>query len=174
MPITVEHTKENLCAAHIYAICASAGVLLGNAHVHDYGVDGTFNSVVHRGKRRVVSGFPLDFQAKSTVNWEINEGYVIYDLESKTYNDIVSRSPAETTLMLVLLCLPKDSAHWHSVTSEYTTLRTCCFYHTFQGTPVDNENSTKRIKIPIAQHLTPDSLIQLLEAEKSRRERQAA
>ncbi|MEM5584662.1 DUF4365 domain-containing protein [Roseibium sp. AS2] len=174
MPITIEHTKENLCAAHIYAICASAGVLLGHAHVHDYGVDGSCNTVVHRGKRRVVSGFPLDFQAKSTVDWEINENHVVYDLESKTYNDIVSRSAAETTLMLVLLCLPKNSADWHSVTADFTTLRNCCFYHTFKGTPVDNEKSTKRVKIPIAQLLTPDSLIQLLEAEKSRREKQAA
>lgn len=130
--------------------------------------------MVHRGKRRVVSGFPLDFQAKSTVDWEINENHVVYDLESKTYNDIVSRSAAETTLMLVLLCLPKNSADWHSVTADFTTLRNCCFYHTFKGTPVDNEKSTKRVKIPIAQLLTPDSLIQLLEAEKSRREKQAA
>jgi hypothetical protein len=172
--ITVEHIKENLCAAHIYAICASAGVLLGNAHVNDYGVDGIFNTVVQRGRRRVVSGFPLDFQAKSTVNWEISDDHVIYDLESNTYNDIVSRSAAETTLMLVLLCLPKNSVDWHSVTAESTILRNCCFYHTFQGTPVDNENSTKRVKIPIAQLLTPDSLSQLLEAEKSRREKQAA
>jgi hypothetical protein len=172
--ITVEHTKENLCAAHVYAICASAGVLLGNAHVHDYGVDGVFNNVIHRGARRVVSGFPLDFQMKSTINWEMKDDHVIYDLESKTYNDIVSRSDAETTLMLVLLCLPKDCAEWHSVTAEYTTLRNCCFYHTFQGAPVTNENSTKRIKIPAAQLLTSESLIQLLAAEKSRRERQAA
>jgi Domain of unknown function (DUF4365) len=174
MPITIEHTKENLCAAHIYAVCASAGVLLGSAHVHDYGVDGVFNTVVHRGQRRVVSGFPLDFQAKSTVNWEIKDGHVVYDLESKTYNDIVSRSPAETTLMLVLLCLPNDCAHWHSITTEITTLRNCCFYHTFQGTVVDNEKSKKRIKIPIAQLLTAESLLQLLEAEKQRREGQAA
>lgn len=174
MPITVQHTKENLCAAHIYAICASAGVLLGGAHVHDYGVDGIFNTVVHRGIRRVVSGFPLDFQAKSTVDWEIKDNFVIYDLESKTYNDIVSRSPAETTLLLVLLCLPRDSTDWHSVTSQFTTLRNCCFYHSFQGMTVKNENSTKRIKIPVNQLLTPSSLIQLLAAEKSRRERQAA
>lgn len=174
MPITVEHTKENLCAAHVYAICASAGVLLGKAHVHDYGVDGSFNTVVHRGTRRVVSGFGLDFQAKSTVNWEIKDDEVIYDLESKTYNDIVSRTPAETTLILVLLCLPKDATHWHSVTNELTTLRNCCFYHTFQGSVVGNEDSTKRIKIPLAQLLTPDSLIDLLAAEKSRREEQAA
>jgi hypothetical protein len=174
VPITVEHTKENLCAAHVYAICASAGVLLGNAHVHDYGVDGVFNTVVHRRARRVVSGFPLDFQAKSTVNWKVKDGYVVYDLESKTYNDIVSRSDAETTLMLVLLCLPKDCSGWHSVTAEYTTLRNCCFYHTFQGTVVENEHSTKRIKIPVAQLLTAESLTQLLAAEKSRREKQAA
>ena len=174
MPITIEHTKENLCAAHVYAICASAGVLLGNAHVHDYGVDGVFNTVINRRARRVVSGFPLDFQAKSTVNWEFKDNHVIYDLESKTYNDIVSRSDAETTLMLILLCLPKNCTDWHSVTAQYTTLRNCCYYHTLKGCPVENENSTKRIRIPLTQVLTAESLTQLLAAEKSRRESQLA
>lgn len=174
MPITEQHTKENLCAAHVYAICASAGVLLGTAHVHDYGVDGVFNTVIHRGCRRVVSGFPLDFQAKSTVNWEVVDDHVVYDLESKTYNDIVSRSEAETTLILVLLCLPKDSSDWHSVTSACTIMKNCCYFHVPKGDVVENENSTKRIKIPVDQILTPESLVELLAAEKSRRERQAA
>lgn len=151
-----------------------AGVLLGQAHVHDYGVDGNFNMVVPRGTRLVVSGFPLDFQAKSTVDWEIKDGHIVYDLESKTFNDIVSRSSAETTLLLVLLCLPKEAVDWHSVSTDCTTLRNCCYWHNIQGEPVENEASTKRIKIPTDQVLTPESLNQLLAVEKVRREGQAA
>jgi len=104
--ITIQHIKENLCAAHIYALAGMAGVALGLRHVNDYGVDGQFDPVVIRGSRRVISGIPLPFQAKSTVDWQIKDGHVIYDLESKTYNDIVSRTDAEATLLLVLLCLP--------------------------------------------------------------------
>lgn len=174
MSITVQHIKENLCAAHIFAVAGMAGVGLGLRHVNDYGVDGQFDPVVIRGTRHVVSGIPLPFQAKSTIDWEIKNGLVVYDLESKTYNDIVSRTEAEATLLLVLLCLPKTATHWHSVTSRSTTLRNCCYWHHFRGDPVDNENSTKRIKIPTDQILTPESLKELLASEKARREAQAA
>jgi len=174
VPITVEHTKENLCAAHVYALSAMAGVALRGAHVHDYGVDGSFSPVVEREGRRAVSGFPLDFQAKSTVKWEIVDGHVIYDLESKTYNDIVLRTEAETTLILILLCLPRDSEQWHTVAPDCTTLRNCCYWHFFDGEKLDNERSTKRIKIPVPQLLTPTSLLDLMAFERSRRTGQAA
>lgn len=174
MSITVPHIKENLCSAHIYAIAGMAGANLGLHFVHDYGVDGQFVAVVVRGKRHVNSGIPLDFQAKATVDWEIRGDHVVYDLESKTYNDMVTRSPSCTTLVLVLLCLPKDAADWHSATATSTTLRNCCYWHILSGPPVENEDSTKRIKIPVDQLFTSESLRELLEAERSRREAQAA
>src|SRR5271165_2537396 len=92
----------------------------------DYGLDGHFRSVVIRGGRRVTSGHPLDFQAKASINWELVNHEIIYDLEAKTYNDLVSRSDAEATLILVLLCLPKVQAEWYSTTVSETTLRHCC------------------------------------------------
>lgn len=174
LSITIQRIKENLCIAHIYAVAGMAGVGLGLRNVNDYGVDGQFDPVVIRGTRRVISGFPLPFQAKSTVDWEIKDGHVVYDLESKTYNDIVSRTEAEATLLLVLLCLPKIATDWHSVTSDATTLRNCCYWHHFRGDLADNENSTKRIKIPTGQLFAPESLKELLASEKARREAQAA
>ncbi|MCW2395305.1 MULTISPECIES: DUF4365 domain-containing protein [unclassified Sphingobium] len=174
MSITVEHIKENLCAAHIYAVAGMAGVCLGLRNVNDYGVDGQFDPVITRGSRRIISGIPLPFQAKSTINWEVKDGHVIYDLESKTYNDIVSRTDAEATLLLVLLCLPKEAATWHGITAYATTMRTCCYWHHFRGDPVPNEKSKKRIKIPMGQLLTPQSLNELLATEKARREAQVS
>lgn len=174
MSITSQHVKEDLCLAHVSAISAIAGILLEKTDSHDYGIDGRFNSVVLRGRRRISTGFPLEFQAKSTINWELDGGHIVYDLESKTYNDLVSRSPAETALILVLLCLPKDSAIWHSVTEDRTILQKCCYWHRCKGDPLPNENSTKRIRIPSKRVLTPDSLRDLLAAEKMRREGQVA
>lgn len=175
MSITVQHIEENLCWAHIYAVAGMAGISLGVRHVHDYGVDGQFEPVILRaGKRHIVQGIPLSFQAKSTINWTIADGHIVYDLETKTYNDFVSRTEAESTLILILLCLPKDRDHWHSVSSDITTLRTCCYYHRVRGLPVDNEKSTKRIRIPLGQVFTPSSLTDLLAAERARREGQVS
>jgi hypothetical protein len=112
LPITVQHTKETLCLAHIYAAAGMAGVNVSQT-VHDYGVDGYFVHVVQRGGRRAASGFSLDYQAKATVDWELKGESIVYDLEAKTYNDIVSRTKSETTLILLLLCLPKSPSDWH-------------------------------------------------------------
>src|SRR5690349_9243361 len=86
LPITVQHTQESLCISHIYALAGMAGV---NYKVdrYDYGVDGQFTPVTVRGNRRVNSGFPLDFQAKASFDWERRNGCIVYDLEAKNYND---------------------------------------------------------------------------------------
>lgn len=138
----------------------------------DYGVDGQFTPVAVRNNRRVNSGYPLDFQAKATVDWEQNNGNIVYDLEAKTYNDIVSRTPAETTLILILLCLPRDQAAWHVAESAATTLRNCCYWHSFNGA-LTNNTRTQRIFVPTQNLLTPIVLNELIEKERRRRQRQA-
>src|SRR3954467_10982863 len=91
--ITVQHTQETLCISHIYALAGMAGVNY-TVDRYDYGVDGRFIPVAIRNNRRVNSGYPLDFQAKATIDWERRNSCIVYDLEAKTYNDIVSRTPA--------------------------------------------------------------------------------
>lgn len=139
----------------------------------DYGLDGHFRSVVIRGARRVTSGHPLDFQAKASANWELMNNEIVYDLEAKTYNDLVSRSDAEATLVLVLLCLPKNQSEWHISTASETTLRHCCYWYVIRGEITDN-TATKRIFIPCENLLTPENLKMLLVAERTRREIQVA
>jgi hypothetical protein len=157
--------------AHIYALAGMAGVNHDLRSVHDYGVDGQFDPVVVRGNRRVVSGHPLAFQAKSTINWELVGGEIVYDLEAKTYDDIVSRTLSEVTMLLILLCLPKDGSKWHEPTLSETTLRHCCYWEILRGEPCGNV-STKRIFIPATNLLTPSCLRELLHAEKMRRQGQ--
>ena len=172
MSITLQHTQENLCLAHIYALAGMAGVNHLVRHVHDYGVDGQFAMVARRPDGRLaMSGYPLDFQAKATVNWELKEGSIVYDLEAKTYDDMVSRDASETTLMLILLCLPKSQAEWHEMTESATTIRHCCYWQILSGDLCGNV-STKRIHIPATNLLAPDTLKELLASERVRRQNQ--
>src|SRR5258705_2116714 len=89
--ITLQHTEECLSLAYVHALAGRAGVNLAAQRVHDYGIDGTFRSIKIVGTRRVESGFAVDFQMKATINWEYNGPDVAYDLEAKTYNDMVQR-----------------------------------------------------------------------------------
>jgi uncharacterized protein DUF4365 len=168
LSITLQHTEESLCVSHIYALAGMAGLNYAIKYVLDYGVDGQFSFVKIRDGRRVNSGFPLDFQAKATVNWEQRNGRIVYDLEAKTYNDIVSRTAAETTLVLILLCLPKDPTDWHIVLDRATVLQHSCYWYSFTGEATNN-TARKRIFVPVENRLTPSTLNDLLEKEKARR-----
>lgn len=169
MSITLSHTQEQLTRAHLYGLAGTAGVNLSIERSHDYGVDGSFHPVFVRGNRRVETGFPIQFQAKSTINWDHKDGLIVYDLATKNYNDLVSRSEEEVTLMLVLLALPKETVDWHVAGGSETIMRRCWFWHVLSGTAKGTEDGTVRIKIPDGQLLTPTSLNQLLNEEKDRR-----
>ncbi len=171
MPITIQHTEESLSVAHLHALAGMAGLNVNVARDFDYGVDGSLYPVVRRGNRLVESGFPLDFQLKATVNWELSGGEIVYDLRSENYNDIVSWTEAETTQILILLCLPKDQDQWHGIDNLRTTMQHCCYWYRPVGEPTDNV-STQRIRIPAENLLTPAVLETLMQDERTRREAQ--
>ncbi len=170
LPISEQHTEESLCFAHIYALAGVAGVN-HSVNRYDYGVDGTFIPVARRGNRLIDTGFPLDFQAKATINWSLSDGQIVYDLEAKTYNDLATRTAAESSMILILLCLPKDREDWHATTCDSTIMRNCCYWYTISDQPTDN-SATKRIHIPTENLLTPATLKELLRLERQRRESQ--
>jgi hypothetical protein len=173
LSITEQHTEESLCFAHIYALAGVAGVNYSVKKAYDYGVDGQFTPIAIRGNRRVDTGFPLDFQAKATVDWQLIDDKIVYDLEAKTYNDLAQRTPAETTMILILLCLPAGRDEWHQTSCDETVLRHCCYWYAVADEPTSN-TSTKRIFVPTENLLTPARLTELLSWERARREGQLA
>jgi len=79
--LTSQHIQEGLHLAYIEAVAATAGCNVAARRRHDYGVDGTFHSVVARAGRRYEDGYALGFQAKATTAWEIADNKVAYDLD---------------------------------------------------------------------------------------------
>ncbi len=167
--ITVQHTQESLSRAYIHAISGTAGVNCSIDRSFDYGFDGTFRAVAVRGTRRVETSFPLDYQLKCTKNWSHEAENVAYNIETKTYNDFVTRDPEGLGAVLILLCVPDHQPDWAEFSEDFMTLRRCCYYMLLEGDPVSNENSTKKILIPRANVLTAASLNQLLENERARK-----
>jgi Domain of unknown function (DUF4365) len=167
--ITTQHIQESLSRSYIHAIAGSAGVNLHVGREFDYGFDGTFRPVIIRNKRRIESGFPVDFQLKCTKNWSHENDKVAYGIETKTYNDLVTRDPGGIGAVLILLCVPANQNEWVEISEEYIRLRRCCYYTTISGTPVANEDSTRKILIARANVLTPDALNGLLADERERK-----
>lgn len=171
--LTKQHMQEDLSRAYIQAVAAKAGVNLTiGGQVHDYGVDGTFHQVAlvarttttgKQVQRRLNSGFNLDFQCKASCDWDEEPTFVVYDLEARTYNDLVFRSDQRraTPLILILMCLPKDEREWLLLSEDELLLRKCCYWHRLTGQETGNEN-TKRIRVPRSQKVDPETIRDLL------------
>lgn len=164
--ITLSHRKEALSAAYLQAISAKAGVNV-STRLHDYGVDGEFHSIRNINGHLQESGFSIDYQAKASKNWQIDQSTrtINYNLEGKTFNTMIERNrPGSYSqcLMLVLLCLPSQEDQWLSLSDHQLILRRCCYYHYVRATDPAPPDSKRVIQIPAANVLTPDALSDLL------------
>jgi hypothetical protein len=150
-------------------VAGCAGVNWCPNREFDYGFDGTFRPVAIRNSRRVETGFPLDFQLKCTKNWKFEGEHVAYSLETKTYNDFVTRDPEGIGAVLILLCVPEEQDEWAVFSEDCMTLKKCCYFYKPEGAPVENEQSHKKILIPRTNVLNANSLKAILEAERNRK-----
>lgn len=155
--ISREHTQEALSLAYVHALAGRAGLNIAAKPIFDYGIDGYFYRVKMRGRERVETGIPVRFQMKASVDWQHVGEHVVYDLEARAHRTIAEREPGEVMTILILLCLPHDADHWLTGSETEMYLRHCCYWYQTNDPPTDNV-STKRIRIPRANLLTPDSL----------------
>ena len=147
----------------MHAVAAHAGLIF-EPTTTDYGVDGSIRAVQRINGRRLVCGHSLDVQLKATTDWTIENDEVVYDVEAKTYNDLVARfnEPRGTPMVLILMCLPKDEFGWLSITMEQLVLRHCCYWCCVGGMRTKN-TATQRIRIPRSQRLDQASVGELLD-----------
>jgi Domain of unknown function (DUF4365) len=165
--LTDQHIAEALSRAYVRAIAGRAGLNLA-IREYDYGVDGSFDEVAVRQNRRVESGFSLSFQLKASTLWQLGSTHIIYDLEVKTYNDLILRRSIRTATpcILILLAIPADSTQWLLCEESELRLRGTCYWEYLSGSPSGNRSSV-RIRIPRSQRLTPESLLTLIENVKT-------
>ncbi len=162
--ITEEHIKEGISRCYIESIINYAGY---NTYreANDYGIDGGFSEVKIRGNRRVSTGFKVEYQLKSSINVEIKDGFAIYDLEVKNYNDLIDPDVG-TPRILFLYHLPKDFNQYISINSNNTIFKHCAYWCSLKGEDPSDNKETKRIKIPIHNIVTRESIINIMSMAK--------
>jgi len=163
--LTEQHTMEALSRACIQAIAGKAGFNLA-IREFDYGIDGSFNEIAIIKSRRVESGFCIQFQLKASTNWQYSENAIVYDLEAKTYNDIVGRVKGTVPCLLILLALPKEREKWLECTEASLTIGGSCYYKYLRGIPTVNKKSV-RISIDRKNIFTSANLIELFKKVKT-------
>jgi hypothetical protein len=155
--MTEEQIKEQLSRSFVRLVANRAGYKC-KIDENDHGTDVTVAEVGSRpkpggGYRLTETGRYVDLQLKcccdaSTIPMQ---GGFKFDLEAKTYNDLVARLAdlEAAPLVLIVLVLPDDNRSWLSVTSDEMILRRTAYWWrpSHDARPSDNEYSV-RIEIP--------------------------
>jgi hypothetical protein len=121
---------EQLSRAFLRALATNEGFTCED-HQQDFGVDCSVHeasSQARNGRTRILlSGRSMQVQLKAVTESKVRAGdrSLHFDLESKTFNDLVSRARggATTPLVLGLLVLPDDRAEWAVVQHHQLEVR---------------------------------------------------
>ena len=145
--------KEQFSLAYVHAVAARAGYQLEIPSRDRASVDGEISS--DEGL------FPtIKFQAKSATSDLIQNGFVVYDLDVKNYNDLCVES--RETRLLILVSIPADIANWTSLSAEALCLHCTAYWHSLRGQDPSSNTSTVRLRFPPAQLFDPDQLPALM------------
>ena len=103
----------------------------------------------------------IGVQLKATADECIQGNDMVFDVPIKNYDDL--RRERVVPAMLVVLHLPKAEDDWMSHDIDRLSLRNNAYYFNLRGREASTNSSTVRIRIPVAQRLTRDSLLGLLQ-----------
>ena len=133
--------QEQLSWAYVRAVIFRAGYRLNLPVVDDHGIDGTVGSY-SGGVNRV------DFQLKSTTDYEIRDGSIIYDLRMENYNQLIKED--DLPRVLILFLMPDDPGQWLTQTQEELCLRKCAYWMSLMGMAPSGNRSTVRVSVPLS------------------------
>ncbi|MGV8018695.1 MAG: DUF4365 domain-containing protein [Ignavibacteria bacterium] len=154
--------KEQISNGCLTAIISKAGLLIDKPN-EDYGVDFRVTKIANVKGKLTPGATVFDIQLKSTTNWEIDGGNIIYSLRNKNYNDIVLRNKEDSTRMiLVIMCLNKNKSLWCKSYKSVLIFRNSLFWTQIKSkTYKTNTESSTKIKIPIENVLTEENVLKL-------------
>lgn len=162
--MTEEQKKEQLSNRFIGILAANKGFAIDKPDLDlgvDYQLKKTTTYTTPQGKTRYTyDSRYIDLQLKATTdNSIIDEPHTIkYDLEVKSFNDLVERQNNGTApLVLILFVLPNDQNTWVDIDHTEIRLRKHAYWFVppAGSVPTNNEHRI-RIEIPKANMLGID------------------
>ena len=151
---------------HFLGMLASRGGYAVQGIESDFGADLLVRQVSavprQNGKKRLLmTGEALDVQLKCTTWSQLTQrpDGVAFDLEAKTFNDLVDRRGGAIPLVLVVLALPDDSADWVTLSASELVARRCGYWYIPDDNALPTANTASvRIDLPNAQRLALDTI----------------
>lgn len=132
--------KEDLSQAYVQAVTSRSGHDLNITRKDYRGIDGTIENPSLWSVNRV------DFQLKSTTDYEFRDSDVIYDLRVEDYNRLIQER--DIPRVLILFIMPDDEAEWLVQSPDELCLRRCAYWVSIMGGTFSNNRSTVRVSLP--------------------------
>lgn len=166
--MTEENIKEAISIRFIEAVVNYKGYKTVSVHP-DHGTDVSIVEVDYRiedeQKRYFDTGREIKVQLKSTtvssIIWEDTQ--LKYDLESKTYNDLITRKNNYRPLLLILFVLPENIDNWILLTAEELAIRKQAYWYFPEATTFTENVRTIRITIPKTNLFAANTIDNLFE-----------
>ena len=141
--------QERLSRSYVEAVVHRAGFRLSYPLVDDHGIDGTIASY-GGGLNRV------DFQLKSTTDYGVRDGEIIYDLRVENYNRLIADDGLPR--VLILYTMPSDDRLWLSQSDDELCLRKCAYWVSLMGKTKSSNDFTQRVRLPLSNVFNEDGL----------------
>jgi hypothetical protein len=152
--------QEAFSKAFVRTLAARIGVSVTQPE-NDFGTDLILTEIKARkepdGTFSFVDQSSLKLQVKSTINFAVREGHVVYDLPVKNYNDLVDES-SNVPRILVLVHVPSEREQWFTHHPEELVLRYKGVWMSLAGQSPSENTSTQRIQIPASQVFNESAL----------------
>ncbi|MCC5578984.1 DUF4365 domain-containing protein [Microtetraspora sp. AC03309] len=153
--LDISASKEWFSVAYVQALAYSAGYAVMLVHVDHFGVDLEIRD----------RAFRVDVQMKCTEGPAIENDYLSYDLDVRTYN-LLSDPERNVPAYLFVVEVPGDRADWANCSQEGLHLRKCGYFGKMSTLRPTQNRSTKSVRLDRANRLTVRSLDRLMKESR--------
>jgi hypothetical protein len=141
--------QEDLSKSYIRSVCASQGITFIDHQDHDHdGTDCTLKFYDNLNRQR-----ELKVQIKSTQNLNISNGFVQYDLEAATHNQLCDNEYRATCIFV--LEVNHDVSKWTELIGNELLVRHKMYFYEYSSEQGTINIATKRVSIPITNVVDP-------------------
>lgn len=147
--------KERLSLGVATLVAARAGCQLTDVQLDRESIDITI---------RPVRGQPvcIDVQLKSSSSLRREADHIVIDIPIKNYDDLRSEIVGNARI-LVVLDLDADEQRWLTVDAERLVTQRLAYWIDLYGADATVNQRRKRVRIPLDQVFSPDSLREIMQ-----------
>jgi hypothetical protein len=152
--------KEEFQYAYLCALAAHAGLNRGHFSVDDDSVDIMFQG---KGYDAPVRNPQIQIQLKCTSQNLLNGNVIKFPLPRKNYDDLRGDDVVAPRYLAVLV-VPEPTADWVQQHPGYMSLHNECYWVSLRDAPATDNLTSVTVDVPLAQRLTTNVLLQLMQA----------